>query len=103
MKSEILAFTLVATIVLTAADSPFMGRWKLNIDKSDGGDISVSFEGTAFGEMRVSGCCLATGTFRFDEKDYPADFGIIVPGTKLMPTPGNRSTSGTGPWPTGIA
>ena len=77
MKSIMLSFTLVATI-LTAADSPFMGRWKLNLDKSDGGDISVSFEGTTSGEMRVSGCCLATGTFRFDENDYKADFGIIA-------------------------
>ena len=46
--------------------------------KSDLGQMSLSFEQIGSGVTRVSGCCVATGTFKFDGKEYPADYGNAV-------------------------
>lgn len=64
----------VATIGAAAADSPFVGKWKLNLEKSQFTGTTMTFEPLPSGQMRTT----AEGQsydFRADGKEYPAFFG----------------------------
>lgn len=68
------ALLVLAACALTAAESPFAGKWKFNPGKSDFGEATVTFTHNPSGEMQVT----ADGqsyTFKTDGKDYPAFFG----------------------------
>lgn len=69
-----LALVTVAAMVVAAADSPFAGKWKLNLEKSQFAGTTMTFEQLPSGEMRAT----AEGqsyNFRTDGKEYPAIFG----------------------------
>ena len=40
--------------LVAAADAPYMGKWKMNVVKSDFGDTSVTYEQQSGGEMKVT-------------------------------------------------
>jgi hypothetical protein len=76
----ILAFVLpLAVFTAAAADLPYVGRWKLNMTKSDVGNISVVFEQAP----STTGAFVPKATFRFDGQDYPAEFGMTVAWSQL--------------------
>jgi len=57
-----------------AADPPYVGSWKLNPEKSDFGETTVTYEEVAGGQMKFT----ADGqsyTFKTDGKDYVSPWG----------------------------
>ncbi len=66
--------TLAAASVLAAADAPYIGKWKLNPDKSRLTGGTVTIEKTASGPMRfeMSG---VSYTFNVDGREYPTPDG----------------------------
>jgi len=69
--------TLSALFVsLIAADLPFVGRWKLNDQKSDLGG-SITIEETSPGEYRLSQADI-TSVFRLDGKERPSAVGYTA-------------------------
>jgi hypothetical protein len=69
-----LALVLVAAMVVTAAESPFVGRWTLNLQKSQFTGTTMTFEQLPSGEMRTTSAGQSY-TFRPDGKEHPALFG----------------------------
>jgi hypothetical protein len=68
---------LLGALAAAAADLPFMGKWKFNMEKSDFTGTTVAFEQTASGEMQMT----AEGQsykFKVDGKEYPAPFGAVA-------------------------
>jgi hypothetical protein len=66
---------IVACGVLTAADPPYAGKWKMNPAKSDFGSMTVTYEQQSGGEFK----CTADGqsfTFKTDGKDVMTPWGI---------------------------
>jgi hypothetical protein len=63
-----------AAVALWAADPTFIGKWKMNIAKSDFGDTSITFAQAPSGgmQMTVDG---QTYNFKTDGKDYDGMFG----------------------------
>src|ERR1041385_2195122 len=60
--------------VAMAADSPFIGKWKLNPAKSQFAGTTTTYEVLPSGEMQMT----AEGqsyTFKIDGKEYPAIWG----------------------------
>ena len=76
MKTAIRCAVLVAlvTTAVVAADPPYAGKWKMNPAKSDFGEMTVTYEQTPAGEIKVN----ADGqsfTVKPDGKDYPTPWG----------------------------
>ena len=70
----VLSLVAVSVTVLWASDPPWAGSWKLNPDKSDFGETTVTYEKTASGEMKLT----ADGqsySFKADGADYPTPWG----------------------------
>lgn len=68
---------LSAAQLITAADSPFIGKWKLNMDKSDFTAETVKFESAGSGKYEIfSGG--QSYMFTTDGKEHPGMFGRIV-------------------------
>jgi hypothetical protein len=67
---------LVCSIVAgaMAADLPYVGKWKLNLAKSDFGETTVTFENLPGGEWRTTAFGV-TYKFKMDGKDYPDGMG----------------------------
>jgi hypothetical protein len=65
---------LVAAVALVAADASYVGKWKMNVAKSDFGDSTITFAQAPSGgmQMTVDG---QTYTFKTDGKDYDGVFG----------------------------
>jgi hypothetical protein len=65
---------LAAAVALVAADASYVGKWKMNVAKSDFGDTTITFVQAPSGEvqMTVDG---QTYTFKTDGKDYDGMFG----------------------------
>jgi hypothetical protein len=60
---------------LAAADAPYIGKWKVNPAKSDFGEMTVSYEQTPSGELKIT----ADGqsyTVKPDGKEYPTPWGV---------------------------
>jgi hypothetical protein len=57
-----------------AADLPYAGAWRLNLAKSDFGEITVTYAQTASGQMQFTAMGQSY-TFQIDGKDYPSLFG----------------------------
>src|ERR1017187_1911878 len=65
---------LAAAGALAAADASYVGKWKMNVAKSDFGDTTVTFASAPSGgmQMTVDG---QTYSFKTDGKDYDGMFG----------------------------
>jgi hypothetical protein len=79
---NLLALVLAAGTVVAAAESPFVGKWKLNLTKSQFAGTTIAFEQLPSGEMRMTAAAQSYN-FRTDGKEYPAIFGRTVAWTQL--------------------
>ncbi len=73
---------LAAAGTLAAADSPFVGKWKLNLAKSEFTGTTITYMQTGPDEMQAT----AEGQsykFKMDGKEYPALFGSVATWKKL--------------------
>ena len=66
--------TLISAVVSTAADAPYIGKWKVNSSKSQLTDI-VTIEKLPSGEMRFEESGF-TYTFKADGKERSMEAGI---------------------------
>src|SRR5436853_7257652 len=57
-----------------AADAPYAGKWKMNVAKSDFGEMKMSYEQMPGGEMKAT-MEGQSYTFKTDGKDYMTPFG----------------------------
>jgi hypothetical protein len=67
-------FAVAAVVALTAADPPYIGKWKMNPAKSDFGETTITYEQLPSGEMQSTQAG-ASYKFKPDGKEYPATFG----------------------------
>jgi hypothetical protein len=67
-------FVMAAAVAVTAADPPYVGKWKMNPAKSDFGETTVTYEQLPSGEMQSTQAG-ASYKFKLDGKEYPATFG----------------------------
>jgi len=77
-------FLLTAIGVIMAAESPFVGKWKLNPAKSQFAGTTTTYEQLPSGEMQMT----AEGQsykFKVDGKDYPAIFGATAAWKQVDP------------------
>jgi hypothetical protein len=73
MKTRLfLLCALVST--LFGADLPYVGKWKMNLAKSDFGQTTVTYESLPGGEWQTTGFGV-TYKFKMDGKDYPDGMG----------------------------
>jgi hypothetical protein len=70
-----------STSAALAADSPFAGNWKLNIEKSKLAGSTFTYTATATGFQYSNGSTVKFD-FALDGKDYPATPGRTVSWTK---------------------
>ena len=69
---------LMSVVALNAwAAEPYVGKWKLNVAKSDFGEQTVTYEQTAGGDMKVT-VAGQSWTFKTDGKDYPTPWGTMA-------------------------
>jgi hypothetical protein len=72
-RLSIVVGALVAACVpagLSAEDLPWVGKWKINVARSDFGQQSVTYAATGGGEFQWTAAG-RTGKFKMDGKDYP--------------------------------
>lgn len=82
MNMRIPLLVLCAAGALAAADLPYAGKWKLNPARSDFGQLTVTYEQLAGGEMKVT----AEGqsyTFKDDGAEYPTPWGSTASYKKI--------------------
>jgi hypothetical protein len=67
---------LICSIIAPAmaADLPYVGKWKVNLAKSDFGQTTITFESLPGGEWRTTAFGI-TYKFKMDGKDYPDSMG----------------------------
>ena len=75
VPSVVLAIT--AVVAVTAADPPYVGKWKMNPAKSDFGETTVTYEQLPSGEMQSTQAGVSY-KFKLDGKEYPATFGTTA-------------------------
>ncbi len=82
---RVLPLVFSAVVALSAAQSPFVGTWKLNMSKSQFTGTTIAYEQLQSGEMQAT----AEGQsykFRVDGKEYPATFGMTATWTQVDPS-----------------
>jgi len=67
----------VSATCLIAADLPFVGRWKLNVQKSDFGGLTITIAEPSPGEFRISQADI-TSAFKLDGAERPSAFGYTA-------------------------
>jgi hypothetical protein len=73
MKTRLfLLCALVSTVF--GADLPYVGKWKMNLAKSDFGQTTITYESLPGGEWQATGFGV-TYKFKMDAKDYPDGMG----------------------------
>lgn len=80
-----LLFCLAIAGVMMAADSPFIGKWKLNTAKSKFTGITTTYEALPNGEMQVT-TEGQTDKFKIDGKEYPTTFGAGATWKQIDPS-----------------
>jgi hypothetical protein len=73
MKTH-LAFLCSVVTTIMAADLPYVGKWKVNLAKSDFGQTTVTFENLPGGEWQTTAFGV-TYKFKMDGTDYPDSMG----------------------------
>jgi hypothetical protein len=74
MRARILFLCIFGAAIAPAADLPYVGKWKVNNDKSDFGSTTVTYAKLPSGEWRAT----ADGQsyrFKMDGNDYPDGLG----------------------------
>ena len=77
LRPVVLVVALVAAgaTALWAGDPPWAGTWKLNPEKSDFGETTVTYEKMAGGEMKLTSEGQSY-TFKADGNEYPTPWGV---------------------------
>ncbi len=73
MKTRLALLCCVVTAIM-AADLPYIGKWKVNLAKSDFGQTAVTIQSLAGGEWQMTAFGV-TYKFKMDGKDYPDSMG----------------------------
>jgi hypothetical protein len=73
MKTRLFLLCAFVSAVL-AADLPYVGKWKVNLAKSDFGQTTVTYQSLPGGEWQTTAFGV-TYRFRMDGKDYPDTMG----------------------------
>ena len=88
MRLKRLILLIAAALgAMMAADSPFVGKWKLNPAKSQFAGTTTTYETLPSGEMQMT----AEGQsykFKIDGKEYPAMWGSTATWKQLDPNVG---------------
>jgi hypothetical protein len=74
MKRKIFFCAVAAATMLAAADLPYAGKWKMNLEKSDFGAITVTYTRLPSGEWEFSADG-QTYKFKMDGTDYSDGMG----------------------------
>jgi hypothetical protein len=91
MKGRFSILFFAAIVGAMAADSPFIGKWKLNPDKSQFAGTTMTIQQLPSGEMQQT----AQGQsykFKVDGKDYPVMPGITASWKQVDPSTWERVT-----------
>src|SRR5260370_29993615 len=85
MRRAVVALALLGTVALptAAADPPYLGRWKLNVSKSDVGSVSMIIADAGEGRIRLVSGIIGNGTFKIDGQEHQAPPERWSPGPKL--------------------
>ena len=75
MEPGVIVSVLLGAFVSAALDPVYIGRWKLNAEKTFAG---LSFVETQSNEIRTRGDVVPSAIFRLDGKDYPAGGGVTT-------------------------
>lgn len=81
---QVATFGLFVLATVYAADSPFVGTWKLNPARSEFTGTTITLEPGGAGEMKATAEG-QTYTFKMDGKDYPTPFGMTAAWTQVDP------------------
>jgi hypothetical protein len=73
MKTKLALLCSIVTAMM-AADLPYIGKWKVNLAKSDFGQITVTLQSLPGGEWQMTAFGV-TYKFKLDGKDYPDGMG----------------------------
>jgi hypothetical protein len=74
MRTTLVLAVLAGAVSLTAADLPWVGKWKINVAKSDFGESTVTYTAAGSGEMQSTADGM-TMKFKMDGKEYPDPWG----------------------------
>jgi len=77
VRTVVLLAVLAVAVSLTAADLPWVGKWRINAAKSNFGEWTVSYAAAGPGEMQATTDGM-TWKFKMDGKDYPDAWGGTV-------------------------
>src|SRR5689334_3179207 len=73
MKTLLLSICIIDSVAM-AADPPYVGKWKVNLAKSDFGQTTLTLESLSNGEWQSTAFGVSY-KFRMDGKDYPDNMG----------------------------
>jgi hypothetical protein len=76
MKIRVFLLCILATAAM-AADLPYAGKWKVNVAKSDFGQLTVTMESLPGGEWQSTSFGV-TYKFKMDGKEYPDGMGGTI-------------------------
>jgi len=74
VRAAVLLAALAVAVSLTAADLPWVGKWKIDVAKSDYGESTITYSAVGPGEMQWTADGM-TMKFKMDGKDYPDPVG----------------------------
>ena len=74
VRTAVLLAVLAAAVTLVAADLPWVGKWKIDVAKSNFGESTVTYADVGAGEMQTTADGM-TMKFKMDGKDYPDPWG----------------------------
>ncbi len=77
LRTRSVGIFVFTALAVAAAEPSYMGKWKFNPARSDLGQISVTYQQTAPGEMKFT-VDNQSYTFKMDGKEYPAIFGTTA-------------------------
>jgi len=83
-KTLRIATVLLAVVGLSAADAAYIGKWKLNVPKSDFGQLTVTYEATPDGGIKTT-MDGQSYTFKTDSKEVQTPWGTTASWKMINP------------------
>jgi hypothetical protein len=74
IRTVVILAVLAVAVSLTAADLPWVGQWKINLEKSNYGEFTITYTAVGPGEMQWAADGM-TMKFKMDGKDHPDPVG----------------------------
>lgn len=74
VRAAVFLAVLALAATLAAADLPWVGQWKINVARSNYGELTVTYADVGAGEMQATADGM-TWKFKMDGKDYPDPWG----------------------------